>query len=87
MSMSDYKLCDVCGEKSFYDANLLYTDGTDEYAKNNAPYRTGGKEQYDDPKMLQKYGFRLGYVGDWAVICNDCSKTHCTQIVLLPGGM
>ena len=36
MSMSDYKLCDVCGEKSFYDANLLYTDGTDEYAKNNA---------------------------------------------------
>ena len=23
MAMSDYKLCDVCGGKAFYDANIL----------------------------------------------------------------
>lgn len=31
MAMADYYLCDVCGGKAFYDANLNYTtllDGT-----------------------------------------------------------
>jgi hypothetical protein len=23
----------------------------------------------------------LDYVGDWAVICTECSKTHKTQII------
>ena len=81
MAAGDYKSCDVCGDKAFYDAQLSYTDGTDKYAKNNAPYRVAGEEQNDNVEMLQKYGLRLGYVGDWAVICDECSKTHQTQIV------
>jgi hypothetical protein len=24
MAMADYRLCDVCGKKAFYDANLNY---------------------------------------------------------------
>lgn len=28
-----------------------------------------------------KYGAALDYVGDWAVICSDCAKTHKTVIV------
>lgn len=27
------------------------------------------------------HGMRLGYVGDWAVICHSCAATHKTQIV------
>lgn len=26
MALADYRLCDVCGGKAFYDANLNYTD-------------------------------------------------------------
>ena len=87
MASSDYKSCDVCGGKAFYDVNLSYTDGTYKHNTNNAPYRTAGTEQYNNPEFLQEYGLRLGYVGDWAVICGKCSKTHCTQIVPLPGSM
>ena len=27
MARADYKLCDVCGEKAFYDASLNYETG------------------------------------------------------------
>lgn len=77
MALSDYRLCDVCGGKAFYDANLTYEDG-DESA---APYRIAGKEQYDNPELLRKWALRLGYVGDWAVICTDCSDKYKCQIV------
>ena len=53
MAMCDYRQCDVCGCKAFYDANLNYDDET-------------GKPDY---------------VGDWAVICDDCAKTHKCVIV------
>lgn len=79
MALCDYRLCDVCGGKAFYDANLSYSDDA-EYI----PYRLAGEEQYPDhPDLAKKYGQRLGYVGDWVVICNGCSKTHRTQIVPL----
>jgi hypothetical protein len=26
MALTDYRLCDVCGRKTFYDASLIYTD-------------------------------------------------------------
>lgn len=79
MAGGDYRSCDVCGGKTFYDANLSYGDESD--WADYMPYRVAGNEQYSDPDALQKYGTRLPYVGDWAVICDDCAKTHKTQIV------
>jgi hypothetical protein len=55
MALSDYRLCDVCGGKTFYDSNLSYD--FDEYPDNG-----------------------LSGVGDWAVLCRDCAKTH--QVVV-----
>jgi hypothetical protein len=81
MAMSDYRLCDVCESKAFYDSNLTYEDGQDEWAKDREPYRIVGKEQYDKTDLNQKYGMRLGYLGDWAVICTDCAKTYKCIIV------
>jgi hypothetical protein len=81
MAGGDYRSCDVCGGKAFYDANLTYEDGESEYAKDRMPYRIAGAEQYADADLLAKYGQRLGYLGDWAVICDDCAKTHETKIV------
>lgn len=76
MAMADYRCCDVCGGKAFYDANLNYEDGGNEFAKNREPFKIAGAQQYDKPDLLKEYGTRLDYVGDWCVICTDCSKTH-----------
>lgn len=81
MAMADYRLCDVCGGKAFYDSNLNYDDGPSEYRTRDKPFRMAGEEQYDNPDLNHKHGMRLDYVGDWAVICDDCAKTHKTQIV------
>lgn len=81
MAMSDYRLCDVCEGKAFYDARLNYGDGTDEWHKNDPPFRIAGEDQYSKLDFNQKYGTRLDYVGDWAVLCHDCAKTHKTIVV------
>ena len=81
MARADYRGCDVCDGKAFYDANLSYEDGPSEYRPDDVPYRVAGGPQYPDEAMNAKHGMRLGYVGDWAVICNDCSKKWKTQIV------
>lgn len=75
MALSDYRLCDVCGGKAFYDANLNHDKGCDE--EWHYPYRTEGKEQHGE----KKHQMRLDYLGDWAVICSDCAKTHKTIVV------
>lgn len=81
MALADYRLCDVCGNKAFYDSNLSYEQGPDEYSTTK-PYRVAGEDQYPGtPEYTEKYGMRLGYLGDWAVLCEDCAKTHKTQIV------
>jgi len=78
MALADYRLCDVCEGKAFYDSNLNYEtgakqkDGTWLYPE--SPFRVAGVYQ-------GKYGAALDYVGDWAVICSDCAKTHKTVIV------
>lgn len=72
MTMVDYKLCDVCGDKVFYDAVLDYNGKT--------PYLVCGEEQYQDEE-LKKYSLALGNLGDWAVICIKCSKLFKTMIV------
>lgn len=75
MALADYRLCDVCGGKAFYDARLSYEDSED----GGEPYRVAGEKQEWDNV--------LGHVGDWAVICVECAKTHRTRIEeLVPGG-
>jgi hypothetical protein len=81
MALADYRLCDVCGGKCFYDAHLNYDIGASEYRAVDKPFRLAGQEQYDSPEMNQTHGMRLDYVGDWAVICTDCAETHETKIV------
>lgn len=80
MAAADYRLCDVCDGKVFYDANLNYEQGRDnEWAKRKAPFRWAGEEQgkpENDDWLL-----RLDYLGDWAVICQHCAKTHKTIVV------
>lgn len=83
MALSDYRLCDVCGGKAFYDANLNYSDGGQ--MPDVLPYRQAGKEQFENAEHLQKWAHRLDYVGDWAVICTDCAKTHRCVIVPATG--
>ena len=78
MALADYKTCDLCGEKAFYDVNLGYqTEG--EYR--TQPFLEVGEPQFKDFDMHSKYGVSLGYLGDWAVLCDECSKTHRVAIV------
>lgn len=71
--MADYRLCDVCGSKAFYDSNLNYEDEREDSER--PAYKIAGE--------AADWGYRLGYLGDWAVICSDCSKTHKTAILLI----
>lgn len=71
MAAADYRLCDVCDGKAFYDSNLSYEDPRE--APDRGPFRVAGQEQ--------GWGYRLGYLGDWAVLCTDCAKTHRTAIL------
>lgn len=73
MAAADYRKCDVCGTKAFYDANLNYTDDRDEWTKETKNFRVCGEEQ--------RWGNKLDRLGDWAVLCAECAKTHKTAIV------
>lgn len=61
MAKSDYRCCDVCDSKVFYDARLNY-----------------------EPLKEEVNGrwYSLDYLGDWAVICEECAKTH--EVVVRP---
>ena len=72
MAAADYRLCDVCNNKAFYDSNLNYDWDAPSYDKERPPMRNAGVEQP---------GLWLDYLGDWAVICRDCAKTHKTVVV------
>lgn len=75
MAAADYRLCDVCGGKAFYDANLNYDATPNKWVEGQVPYKEVGQ-----PDEFNDY---LDYLGDWAVICKDCAKIHKTQIVPL----
>ncbi len=63
MAAADYRLCDVCSGKVFYDSNL----------------------NYDFDNRNERGEPALDYLGDWAVICTDCAKTHeCKVVPLAP---
>lgn len=72
MAYADYRLCDVCGGKTFYDANLNYDQGADV----EGSVRNAGV-------LLQHT--RLDYLGDWCVICHECAKTHECRVVQKDG--
>lgn len=60
MAAADYRLCDKCNSKVFYDSNLNYEIGAPDLPSGHIP---------------------LDYLGDWAVICEDCAKTHKTRVL------
>lgn len=78
MALADYRLCDVCEGKAFYDANLNYDIGRrgpdGKWVKPENAFRMAGQESAGNPS--------LDYLGDWAVLCADCAKTH--KCVILP---
>ena len=78
MAAADYRLCDVCGGKAFYDANLNYrwadTDDLDDW---------GNKIEED--AFVRNRGYILDHLGDWAVICTECAKTHRVVIESIKG--
>lgn len=83
MAAADYRLCDICEGKAFYDSNLCYEDGRD--APEREPYRIAGAPQYADDEINKRHGYRLGYLGDWAVLCSECAKSFMICIVPVPG--
>ena len=66
MAMADYRRCDKCGSKAFYDANLNYEDAT------------GNDVVYE---VDEHFNYKLDYVGQWAVLCKDCCKEYKCVIV------
>lgn len=64
MALADYRLCDVCEGKAFYDANLNYEMST---RTNPIP----------ESEWIRGNSYiKLDDLGDWAVLCRDCAKTH-----------
>jgi len=68
MAYADYRLCDICGGKAFYDANLNYEFSTQ-------------KEPIPVEELITGKSYGLDRLGDWVVICLDCAKTHKCIIV------
>ena len=61
MALADYRLCDVCDSKVFYDVHLNYEFTESEWVK---------FDEFDN-----RLGFKLDYLGDWSCICKECSKS------------
>lgn len=70
MASANYKLCDMCGNKTFYDADLSY-DFND---PDNTPVKEVGSH-------TKSYTYSLDHLGDWAVLCDECSKKYKTVIM------
>lgn len=68
MAFADYRLCDVCGGKAFYDAHLNYEFST-------------RAEPLPADELVRGNDYGLDRLGDWAVICTDCAKTHKCVVV------
>jgi hypothetical protein len=72
MAYADYRLCDVCGGKAFYDSNLSYEFDGDETEYTVGPLVA----QNGEPQS-----YRLAYLASWAVVCMDCSKEWTARVV------
>ena len=62
MAKYDYRLCDICKEETFYDADLDYYFGDKEKSCRNGGEVIKGQE--------------LVGLGDWVVICNICAEKY-----------
>jgi hypothetical protein len=78
MALADYRLCDICGRKAFYDANLNYQFDEEEWTRKKITTEDSVKQAGEVVE-----GLKLDNLGDWAVICRDCAKTHKCVIVSL----
>jgi len=67
MASADYRICDNCGRKVFYDAELNY-----DYENEEHKAKELGEEQ----------DYRIDSLGDWCVLCNECAKTYKTTFIL-----
>ncbi len=82
MASGDYKSCDVCGSKAFYDASLNYKHREESWDEINNLIIY---EDRDFPPLLSNNRdthLYLDYCGAWAILCNDCAKTHEAVIKL-----
>jgi len=68
MAAADYRLCDQCGCKAFYDAGMYDFD----------PPAEGVPDILDNEKPKHLWTCQLG---GWAVLCRDCVKTHKAVVV------
>jgi len=75
MAGADYRRCDKCGTKTFYDATLNYDCGKKGawVQKEDAVIEAGATDENS--------GYLLDRLGDWAVLCRTCSQEFKTQIV------
>jgi len=69
MAVSDYYLCDLCGNKCFYDANLNY-----KFDSKTNPIA--------EDKRVRGTHISLDYCGDMGALCLNCAKTH--EVVIMP---
>lgn len=60
MAYADYRHCDVCDGKCFYDTDLGYEFHESEWV------------EFDEVDKAR--GYKLGYLGNWGVICKECMK-------------
>lgn len=73
MASGDYRSCDVCGCKCFYDASLNYDylDETWDDVNKVVVMPDDGVLFNGKPTSV-----KLEYLGSWAVVCNTCSKEY-----------
>lgn len=74
MASADYRLCDVCDNKAFYDASLNYETAAPDWAPDRAPARYAGNS-------MGSAALWIDHLGDWAVLCSECAKTHRAVIL------
>jgi hypothetical protein len=69
MAIADYRTCDICCKKAFYDADLNY--------KFIDHKHTDEEETLQNSKQSD---YLLGNCWNWVVLCRECSKKYTIKI-------
>ncbi len=77
MALIDYRLCDVCGEHTFYDADLNY-----EFDQFGDPLSDAELRKIRCAEKKSGIQPVPATCGAWRVICIVCAETH--EIVIVP---